>query len=58
MELSDVGLSSCRISVVVLDLSHNFISSVNDGDLSWMPSIEKMDISFNQVSTLLNFLRP
>ena len=52
MEIADIGLSSCRISVVVLDVSNNFISALADGDLNWMPTIEKLDISHNSMNQI------
>ena len=50
MEVGDVGLSSCRISIVSLILSNNFISTLNEDDLNWIPTLEILDISHNQIS--------
>ena len=56
LEASNVGLSSgsssCQVSIVGLDLSKNFISSLSGGDLSQAPSLEKLNLSDNRLSIL------
>ena len=54
MEASDLGLSTCRIPLLQLDLSGNFISSLNKDDLSPMPSLEILDLSHNQINSVFD----
>jgi Leucine-rich repeat (LRR) protein len=52
LEASNLGLSTCRIPLLHLDLSRNFISSLNKEDLSPMPSLETLDLSHNQINSV------
>ena len=52
MGASDLGLSTCRIPLLHLDLSRNFISSLNKEDLSPMPSLELLNLSNNQINSV------
>jgi Leucine-rich repeat (LRR) protein len=50
--VADAGLSSCRLSLISLDMSRNSLSAVLESDLSWMPALEKVDFSFNQINAV------
>eukprot|EP00095_Tigriopus_kingsejongensis_P011074 maker-scaffold23_size669530-snap-gene-5.23 protein:Tk11074 transcript:maker-scaffold23_size669530-snap-gene-5.23-mRNA-1 annotation:"hypothetical protein Y032_0054g2483" len=57
LEVSDLGLmastsEACQSSMSSLDLSHNHIGSLQDGDLSQAPKLIKLNLSKNRISIL------
>jgi Leucine-rich repeat (LRR) protein len=52
MEPSDLGIASCRIALLFLDVSQNYLTSITKEDLSQMPALERLNLSFNQISSI------
>ena len=57
LDITDLGLdsskSACQMNIVELDVSHNFISSLRNGDLeSTASSLKRLDLSGNRLTYL------